>query len=211
MGNNCTSNNSVTPTILQLIMCPMIVSQQTLCCLSRAVRLIFRPASHVLGCHNGHRQASRYPAIIAVMFGLANGIMNIRLESLRIYAVRAIRLDGRTACLSNMHPLVPYLNPMGLLSPNPSLFLTYLSTLNSVAHLSHSNTALLKSSPQSQRQQLLATKRTLCQDILLSLLLGEVALKNSQLGVLLLLLLRVACYIQLFVLLMLVDYCLTVV
>lgn len=142
------------------------------------------------------------------MFGLANGIMDIRLGSLRIYVVRAIRLDGRTACLSNMRPLVPYLNPW---ISNLLTRLCSSPTLNSVAHLSHSNTALLKSSPQPQRQQPLATKRTLCQDILLSLLLGEIALKNSQLGVLLLLLPRAACYIQLFVLLILFDYCLTVV
>lgn len=176
----------------------MIVSQQTLCCLSRLVRLNFRPAFRVLECHNGHRQASRYPAIITVMFGLTNGIMDIRLGSFRIYA---IRLEGRTACLSNMHPLVPYLNPIDFLSLKPSLFLTSPIT------------ALLCSSLllQSQRQQPLATKRTLCQDILLSLLLDEIALKNSQLGVLLLLLPRAACYTQLFVLLMLVDYCLTVV
>jgi hypothetical protein len=180
-------------------MCPMIVSQQTLCCLSRPARLSFRPASRVLECHNGHRQASRYPAIITVMFGLTNGIMDIRLGSFRIYSVRAIRLEGRTACLSNMHPLVPYLNPL----------ISYLLSLlcSSPIYFELSCSSLLL---QSQRQQPLATKRTLCQDILLSLLLDEIALKNSQLGVLLLLLPRAACYTQLFVLLMLVDYCLTV-
>jgi hypothetical protein len=61
------------------------------------------------------------------MFSLANGIMDIRLGSFRIYAVRAIRLEGRTVCLSNIHPLVPYLNPIDFLSSlKPSLFLTYL-------------------------------------------------------------------------------------
>lgn len=130
-------------------------------------------------------EASQYPTIIAVMHHLANGILVFHLEALRIYAAR---LEAHTASNQDSPYLIPRTFPISQL-----LFVPHLST-QSLISLPQTLT-LLKPSTLT-RQQPLATNRTLSQDILLSPLLEEAALKNSQLGVLLLLLPRAACCTQ---------------
>jgi hypothetical protein len=142
-------------------------------------------------------EASQYPTIIAVMHHLANGILVFRVEALRIYFAH---LEAHTASNQDSPYLIP--RPFPISQP---VFVPHPCT-QSLTFLPQTLT-LLKPSILT-RQQPLATNRTLSQDILLSPLLEEAALKNSQLGVLLLLLPRAACALNFFALLTVVDYCL---